>query len=224
MIKKQVKVAPSLLSANFLDLRKEIELINISEADYLHIDVMDGHFVPNISIGFPLIEQAATISKKPLDVHLMVEKPEQYFHRLFKIGIEMISVHVEQNIHHHSLIQQLQKNNVKAGLVLNPFTPLELVYDNLLTVNPGFGGQEFIESMLNKIKKAKNMVDDYLKSTRKIKIIDIGVDGGININTIDKARQAGANSFIMGTSFFKSSNPKDFVNSLKKIALKELQI
>lgn len=218
MIKKQIKVSPSLLSANFLDLRKEIELINISEADYLHIDVMDGHFVPNISIGFPLIEQAATISKKPLDVHLMVEKPEQYFDRLFNMGVSMISVHVEQNIHHHSLIQQLQKNNVKAGLVLNPFTPLELVYDNLpyidfillMSVNPGFGGQEFLPFI---IKKVKNLSDFIEKEKLNCQI---EIDGGINLENAKEVIAAGVDIIVAGTSIFKAYNPIEVIKELKK--------
>lgn len=218
MIKKQIKVSPSLLSANFLDLRKEIELINISEADYLHIDVMDGHFVPNISIGFPLIEQAATISKKPLDVHLMVEKPEQYFDRLYKIGVEMISVHVEQNIHHHSLIQQIQKNNVKAGLVLNPFTPLELVYDNLpyidfillMSVNPGFGGQEFLPFIIKKVKKLSDFIEKEKLNCQ------IEIDGGINLENAREVIAAGVDIIVAGTSIFKAYNPIEVIKELKK--------
>jgi ribulose-phosphate 3-epimerase len=180
---------------------------------------MDGHFVPNISIGFPLIEQVATISKKPLDVHLMVEKPEQYFDRLFKISVEMISVHVEQNIHHHSLIQQLQKNNVKAGLVLNPFTPLELVYDNLpyidfillMSVNPGFGGQEFLPFTIKKVKKLSDFIEKE-KLTCQIEI-----DGGINLENAKEVITAGVDIIVAGTSIFKAYNPIEVINEMKKM-------
>lgn len=160
-------VSPSLLSANFLDLRSEVEMINESEADWLHLDVMDGVFVPNISFGFSVIDAVAKVCKKPMDVHFMITHPEQYIRQTAKAGAMMMNVHAEACIHLHRTIQEIHDAGMKAGVTLNPSTPLSIVEDVLgdvdmvllMSVNPGFGGQKFIEHTIDKLRRLRKMID-----------------------------------------------------------------
>jgi len=211
------KIAPSILSADFTRLGDEIKAVEKAGADYIHIDVMDGHFVPNITIGPMIVEAAKRITRLPLDVHLMISNPDQYIVEFRKAGADIITVHVEAVHHLHRSIQLIRSTGAKAGVSLNPATPLEtleyvladLDMVLLMTVNPGFGGQEFIGAVLPKIKRLKEMIKARGAS------VEIEVDGGINADTIGLASSAGADIFVAGSAVFKSRDYSETIQIMR---------
>jgi len=211
-------IAPSILSADFSNLSKDIEMINNSEADWFHLDVMDGVFVPNISFGFPVIKAISKIAKKPLDVHLMIINPDKYIEESVKVGAGIITVHYETCTHLHRTIQKIRDFNIKAGVVLNPHTPVLVLEDILeicdivliMSVNPGFGGQKFIEKTYSKISKLKEMIEKDSCNTL------IEVDGGVTLENASKLIKAGANVLVAGNTVFSSKNPIKTISELKK--------
>ena len=212
-------ISPSLLSANFYNLEEDIQMINNSEADWLHIDVMDGVFVPNISFGFPVIESIQSKCNKPLDVHLMIVDPDRYVERFAKAGAAIINVHYEACTHLHRTIQNIKAQGVKAAVTLNPHTPGCLLEDIiadldmvlLMSVNPGYGGQKFIPQTVEKVRTLKEMID------RKNLSTIIEVDGGVNLQTGQELISAGADALVAGNFVFKSENPLETIAELKKL-------
>lgn len=212
-------VSPSLLAADFTNLRGEVEMINNSEADWLHMDVMDGSFVPNISFGFPVIEAVAKICRKPLDVHFMIEHPERYVQRAAKAGAMMMNVHYEACLHIHRTIEEIHTAGMKAGVTLNPSTPVCMLEDIikdvdmvlLMSVNPGFGGQKFIEGTINKVKRLRELI----ASANSHALIE--VDGGVQGETAPRLVEAGVDVLVSGSYVFKSSTPIEVIKSLKNL-------
>lgn len=212
-------VSPSLLAADFLNLKDEIEMINNSQADWLHMDIMDGVFVPNISFGFPVLEAVSKVCKKPLDVHFMIVHPEQYIEQTAKLGAMMMNVHYETCTHLHRTIQQIHAAGMKAGVTLNPSTPVsmleDIIYDAdmvlLMSVNPGFGGQKFIENTIRKVKRLRKMIDDAGTHTL------IEIDGGVQGETAPRLVKAGADVLVSGSYVFKSADPHATIEALKKL-------
>ena len=215
----KVKISPSLLSANFINLEADIEMINKSECDWLHMDVMDGVFVPNISFGFPVLEAVGKKCKKPLDVHFMIVHPEQYIQQTAKAGVMLMCVHYEACPHIHRVIQEIHNAGMKAGVAINPGTPVEVLQDIIedvelvliMSVNPGFGGQKFISNALNKVSRLRQMID---KSNSKAVI---EVDGGVQGDNAKLLVDAGADVLVSGSYIFNAPNPLETISQLKEI-------
>ena len=212
-------IAPSLLAADFANLQRDIEMVNSSEADWFHVDVMDGVFVPNISFGFPVMEAIKKHATKPLDVHLMIVNPDQYIERFAAAGASVITVHYEACTHLHRTVQAIHAAGCKAGVALNPHTPVALLKDILadldlvliMSVNPGFGGQQFIPNTLNKLRALKAMA-----ATQNPELI-IEVDGGVGIHNLGDLIQAGASAFVAGNAIFAAASPKEMISELKNL-------
>jgi ribulose-phosphate 3-epimerase len=213
-------IAPSLLASNFLKLQDECTLVNESEADWFHLDVMDGRFVPNISYGLPVIEQISTIAKKPCDVHLMIWEPEKFTEAFKKAGANILTVHIEACVHLHRNIEQIKSLGMKAGVAVNPHTPIDALKDviqdidvvNLMSVNPGFGGQEFIPHTLQKIKDLRRMIDE-----KGLKVL-IEIDGGVTLANAKEIVDAGADVLVAGNTVFKAKDPKGTISKLKHLS------
>lgn len=214
-----VKIAPSILSADFLKLGDEIKAVESAGADMIHIDIMDGRFVPNITIGPFIVESIRKITKLPLDVHLMIEEPERYLQDFIKAGADFLTIHYEASTHLHRAIQCIKKADIKAGVSINPATPVwcleSILYDVdlvlLMSVNPGFGGQEFIPHTLEKIEKLKRLI------TEKTISVLIEVDGGIKPDNAKTVASAGADIIVMGSAFFNSENYGKIIEQIRKV-------
>lgn len=214
-----VIVSPSLLSADFLHLSKDIEMVNHSQADWFHLDIMDGVFVPNISYGLPVVSQIKKMATKPLDVHLMIVQPERYVEAFHKAGADILTVHYEACTHLHRTIQQIKAQGMKAGVSLNPHTPVSLLEDIikdidvvlLMSVNPGFGGQSFIEQTINKVDKLKKLIIESNSHTL------IEIDGGVNFETGKRLVNAGADALVAGSFVFNATDPEANIKGLKEL-------
>lgn len=211
-------IAPSLLSADFLELGREIEMLNKSEADWLHLDIMDGVFVPNISFGIPVVKAISRKAAKPLDVHLMIVNPDRYILPFRDAGVNILSVHYEACIHLHRCLQQIKEAGMKAGVVINPHTGVSLLKDVLpyvdvvlvMSVNPGFGGQQFIPQSIQKIIELRSMIDKIDNE------VLIEVDGGINLSNAPALFQAGADVLVAGNAVFSAKDPAQTIKLLKQ--------
>ncbi len=212
-------VSPSLLSADFLHLQRDVEMLNNSEADWLHLDVMDGVFVPNISFGFPIMNLLKDITDKPLDVHLMIVQPEKFIDEVAAMGAHIMNVHYEACTHLHRVVQAIKAKGMKAGVTLNPHTPVALLKDIiqeldmvlLMSVNPGFGGQKFITNTLSKVDDLKNLIIQKNSDTL------IQVDGGVDLATGKLLVDAGADILVAGSFVFSSDNPQERIHQLKML-------
>ena len=213
------KIAPSILAADFANLQRDVEMLNESDADYIHVDIMDGLFVPNISFGIPVTEAIHRHARKPLDVHLMIMDPDNYLEAFKNAGASIISVHYEACKHLNRSLQAIRQLGIKAGVAINPHTPVELLSDSLemldlvciMSVNPGFGGQKFIENTYSKVSRLKEMIDTKGSETL------IEIDGGVNLDNAPKLMEAGADILVASSFVFNSSNPKETISELKNI-------
>ena len=212
-------IAPSLLSADFGNLEKDIEMINQSEADWLHLDIMDGVFVPNISFGFPVLKHLARLSRKPLDVHLMIVNPEKFISEVKAIGADIMNVHYEACAHLHRVVQQIREAGMKPAVTINPATPVLMLKDILpevymvlvMGVNPGFGGQKFIEHTVEKVRELHELI----RQTQSNALIE--VDGGVNLDTGKRLVEAGADILVAGNAVFSASVPQEMIHALKSL-------
>lgn len=212
-------IAPSLLSADFLNLEKDIKMLNNSEADWFHLDIMDGVFVPNISYGFPILNRLKEVTTKPLDVHMMIVEPEKFIPEIAATGAYCMNVHYEACTHLHRVIDEIKKHDMKAGVTLNPHTPVSLLEDIInevdlvliMSVNPGFGGQQFIQHSVQKVEALKELL--LKKNSQAL----IQVDGGVNLETGKKLVKAGADVLVAGSFVFSSDNPAQTIKELKEV-------
>lgn len=212
-------ISPSVLSCDFANIQRDVEMINNSTADWFHIDVMDGVFVPNISFGFPVISAIKKHAKKPLDVHLMIANPDQYLQEFKDAGADILTVHYEACPHLHRTIQAIKQLGMKAGVALNPHTPVQLLEDVIedldlvliMSVNPGFGGQKFINNAVLKVEQAKNLI--HLKGSHAV----VEVDGGVNLETGKLLVEAGADALVAGSFVFNSPDPSATISDLKAL-------
>jgi ribulose-phosphate 3-epimerase len=216
----EIIIAPSILAADFANIQQEVGMINESEADWIHVDVMDGVFVPNISFGMPVIKAIKKHAKKPLDVHLMIVQPERYVEVFREVGADILTVHIEASTHLHRTIQQIKATGMKAGVAINPHTPVSLLQDIIadidlvcmMSVNPGFGGQKFIEHTYKKVSELKQLI----AATNSKALIE--VDGGVNQDNAKPLIQAGAGVLVAGNFVFSAPNPKEVIQRLKSIS------
>ena len=212
-------IAPSLLAADFGHVADEVAMVNGSNADWLHLDVMDGVFVPNISFGFPVLEAVSKLSTKPLDVHLMIVQPERYVRQVQALGTYMMTVHYEACTHLHRTLFEIHEAGMKAGVALNPSTPVSMLKDVIedidmvlvMTVNPGFGGQKFIEHSLDKVREARELI----ASSGSQALVE--VDGGVTLITAPRLIEAGVNVLVTGSTVFRASNPPQMISTLKEL-------
>lgn len=215
-MKRERIISPSVLSADFLNLGRDIQMLNESDAEWIHLDIMDGQFVPNISFGIPIVSAVRKATNKICDVHLMIERPETYIEAFRKAGADILTLHYEANRHLHRAMQQIRDTGMKAGVVLNPHTPVELLRDLLpyldlvllMSVNPGFGGQKFIPQSLDKVRRLREMID------RRGYPVLIEVDGGVNTENAESLFNAGADVLVAGSAVFGSKDPKAAIRQL----------
>ncbi len=214
------KIAPSILSADFARLGEEVAMVTRAGADYIHVDVMDGHFVPNITIGPLIVEAIRPVTPLPLDVHLMIESPERYIGDFARAGADIITVHEEACVHLHRVVQAIKEQGVKAGVALNPHRPLEAVVEILadidllliMSVNPGFGGQQFIPAALDKLRRARQLLQE-----KGLNHVELEVDGGIKLHNIAEVAAAGATVLVSGSGIFKTEDPVNTIHAMREV-------